>query len=60
MTSPVTFIQQTIGELHKVTWPTRTEAMRLTFVVIFVSIVVGIFIGGLDFGLTKLVETIIK
>ena len=60
MTNPVTFVQETVDELKKVTWPTRQEALRLTFVVIFVSIVVGLFIGALDLGLTKLFEAVVK
>jgi preprotein translocase subunit SecE len=44
----VKFIQETIAELKKVTWPTRHETLKLTVVVITISLIVGIFIGGLD------------
>lgn len=60
MIHPVTFLQQTQDELKKVTWPTRTEVIRLTVVIIIVSVVVGLFLGGLDFLLTKVTEIIIK
>jgi preprotein translocase subunit SecE len=46
--APVQFLQEVIGELKKVTWPTREETMKLTAVVIALSVIVGIFIGGLD------------
>lgn len=37
-----------MAELRKVTWPTRTETIRLTGTVIVISVLVGAFIGGLD------------
>jgi preprotein translocase SecE subunit len=60
MINPVTFLVQTQDELKKVTWPTQKEVIRLTATVIIVSIIVGVFLGGLDFLLTKLTEIIIK
>ncbi|MEK7605633.1 MAG: preprotein translocase subunit SecE [Patescibacteria group bacterium] len=60
MTTPVAFIQQTFDELKKVVWPTREQLVRLTFIVIFISVVVGLYIGGIDFILTKLTEVLIK
>jgi len=60
MTSPVAFLKEVQGELKKVVWPTREEVIRLTGVVILVSLVVGIFLGGLDFVFTKVTEVIIK
>jgi len=46
--APVQFINEVIAELKRVTWPTRDETMKLTVVVIAISILVGAFIGGLD------------
>lgn len=60
MVTPVGFFKETRDELKKVVWPTRTEVIRLTFVVITVSLVVGIFLGGLDFAFTKIMEMIVK
>ena len=40
--------QETVGELRKVSWPTRGEALGLTRVVIYVMIFFMIFLGGLD------------
>ena len=42
------FYRETIGELKKVSWPTRSEAKNLTIVVIIVMTVMAIFLGGLD------------
>ncbi len=46
--APARFIREVISELKKVTWPTREETVKLTVVVIIISILVGAFIGGLD------------
>ena len=43
------FFQETIGELRKVSWPTRREAFRLTWIVIGVIILMAAILGGLDF-----------
>ena len=42
------FFQETIGELRKVSWPSRREAIRLTEIVLIVIFVMAIFLGGLD------------
>ncbi|MCI0520402.1 MAG: preprotein translocase subunit SecE [Chloroflexi bacterium] len=44
-----TFFRETIGELKKVSWPTRQEAWKMTKVVLAVVVVVGILLGVLDF-----------
>ena len=51
--------RETIGELRKVNWPTRKEALRLTWIVIVVIVVMGSVLGLLDFGFTKLISLII-
>jgi preprotein translocase subunit SecE len=47
--------RETIGELHKVTWPTPHEAWRLTKIVLLVMAVMGGVLGSLDFLFTKLI-----
>ncbi len=59
-TTPVGFLRETRDELKKVVWPTRNEVIRLTTVVIIVSAIVGGYIGGIDFLLTKLLSVVIK
>lgn len=59
-TSPITFLKETQDELKKVVWPTKDEVVRLTGVVILVSLIVGLFLGGADFVFTKLMEIFIK
>ena len=57
---PVSFFRETRGELKKVVWPTRQETIRLTLVVIIISLIVGIFLGGLDFVFVKIIGIIVK
>jgi preprotein translocase subunit SecE len=45
-----------IGELRKVTWPSRSEVYHLTLVVIVVSIFFGIILGGADLAFSWFVE----
>jgi len=50
-TNPVQlYFRETIGELKKVSWPTRREALQLTGLVIVVMFVVGIILGVTDAG----------
>ncbi|HUW24201.1 MAG TPA: preprotein translocase subunit SecE [Patescibacteria group bacterium] len=57
--NPAKFFGEVKAELLKVTWPGREEVTRLTAVVIIISLVVGAFIGGLDFIFTKIIELIL-
>ena len=58
--APVQFIKEVITELKKVTWPTREETIKLTGMVIIMSVLVGAFIGGLDIILVKIVSIVLK
>ena len=51
--------RETLGELHKVVWPTPKEAWQLTKVVLLVMFAMGIVLGGLDFVFTKLIGLIL-
>lgn len=46
--NPAKFVREVVSELKKVTWPTREETLKLTAVVVAISVIVGAFIGGLD------------
>jgi preprotein translocase subunit SecE len=59
-TTPVTFLKETRDELKKVVWPSRDEVIRLTAVVIIISVIVGFYLGGLDYIFTKLITLILR
>ena len=52
------FIGDIIGELRKVTWPTRQEAIRLTIMVLIVCEVIGVILALLDYGFGRLVQDV--
>jgi len=55
----ITFFKEVKTEIKKVNWPTKKETLRYTLIVILVSIVTAIFLGGLDFALTTLLNKFI-
>lgn len=42
------FYRETVGELRKVSWPSRDEAMNLTMIVLVVLTGMAIFLGAID------------
>jgi len=54
------FITNVIGELKKVVWPTRQETIKLTTMVLVVSIVMGAILGLFDLGFAKLINLLVK
>jgi len=49
----VRYFNETIGELRKVTWPTRKDAISLTVIVLIVTFSMSAFLGLLDFIYTR-------
>lgn len=56
MTNPIQFIKEAQVELTKVVWPNKQTTLRITVSVVILCIITAIFLGSVDFGLTKLVE----
>jgi preprotein translocase subunit SecE len=50
------FIGEIIAELKKVTWLTRRETVYLTFLVLLVTIAIGLILGAFDYGFTRFVD----
>ena len=42
------YFSETAGELRKVSWPTRQEAVQLTILVLAVMVFMGVFLGLMD------------
>ena len=60
MNKATKFLKEVQAELKKVTWPTQEQALRLTGIVVGVSLVVGLYIGVLDYALAKIVGLIVR
>ncbi|TAN32259.1 preprotein translocase subunit SecE [bacterium] len=50
------FIRDVYDELRKVVWPTPGELYRYTLIVIFTVVVLGAFIGGVDYSLEQITK----
>ncbi|EKE12557.1 MAG: hypothetical protein ACD_13C00175G0004 [uncultured bacterium] len=59
MKSVVTFFSEVKSELSKVTWPKKNEVVKLTSIVFSVSIIVGLYVGGLDYLFTTVLTKLI-
>lgn len=57
--SILNYLQETRAELSHVNWPTRRQTVAFTLVVIGLSAVVGVLLGGFDFIYTSIIKTII-
>ncbi|MBM3945040.1 MAG: preprotein translocase subunit SecE [SAR202 cluster bacterium] len=54
------FFGEVFNELKRVTWPTREETFRLSIMVIIISAIIGVFLGLIDIGFSKLIDVIIQ
>jgi preprotein translocase subunit SecE len=54
------WFKETAGELRKVTWPTREEALALTRIVLIVTIIMSAILGILDFIFARLVGLLVN
>lgn len=52
------FVNDTVAELKKVIWLSRREIIYLTTIILIVVLLVGAFLGLLDFGFSKLIDGI--
>jgi preprotein translocase subunit SecE len=55
----VAFFRETNGELRKVSWPTRREAMQLTGLVILVMVFMGVILWLADIGAGRLLKLLL-
>ncbi len=53
------FLKEVKSEVKKINWPTKKEAIRDTLTVIGVSIAIAVFLGGIDFIVTALLNRFI-
>jgi preprotein translocase subunit SecE len=54
------FFREVLLEFRRVTWPSRTELVNSTVVVIVVTLVLAFFLGAVDIGLARVVERILR
>lgn len=54
------YLQDTAAEMKHVSWPTQTQAIVYTLLVIVVSTLVALFLGAFDYLFTQLLDLIIS
>ncbi len=55
-----TWVRDVRSELKKVVWPTREEALKLTIVVVVLSVIVGFFLGMVDAVFSAFITWLLK
>lgn len=60
MFNPITYVRESKLELDKVIWPTKNETIRLTVLVLGISMVVGAYVSGIDAIMTRLTEQFLR
>ena len=55
----IQFLREVKIELKKVTWPSRKQTMGSTLVVIILVMIISLFLGLVDFSLTKLIQVVL-
>lgn len=53
------FFREVRAEMSKVSWPTKTQLMRYTGVVLGISLVIALYLGGLDAAFSALLKSFI-
>ena len=56
----LSYFSEVKEELSKVVWPKAKDVVKLTLIVLLISLIVGSYIGLLDLGFVKLLELILK
>ncbi len=59
MTKAIDFVKQAIGELKKSTWLSRREVFWSTILVGIVVVLVAIYVGVIDWGLTGVLGKVV-
>lgn len=56
MNSLLNYLRSTRGELKHVSWPTQRQTVTYTLLVVLISVFTGVYLGVLDFALTKILS----
>ncbi len=60
MSAVIEYINAAVAELHQVRWPTRQQAVRLSVIVFVFCAISSIFFGGIDFGMSWVIQQILS
>lgn len=54
------YFQEVIRELKKVDWPNREQTIQQTALVLLVSLGIALYLGGVDYIFTRMLEFILQ
>jgi preprotein translocase subunit SecE len=54
------FLKEVRQEVRKVTWPTKAETIRYSAMVVVASLIVAMYLGGVDYVVASLIERFIR
>lgn len=54
------FFEESKVEIKKVVWPSRKETVATSIAVVVFTVVVALFLGVVDFGLSQLISVILS
>ena len=60
MKKVVTFLKEAKEELDKVTWPSREEVTKFTFVTVMTVVILSVFLWTVDSVLMKIIQVVMK
>ncbi|MEK9165291.1 MAG: preprotein translocase subunit SecE [Patescibacteria group bacterium] len=55
----INYLTSSKEELKKVVWPSRGETIQKTVLVVVISLAVSIYLGMLDYALTRVLEIVV-
>ena len=55
----VKYLREVYSEIHKVTWPTRIQTIKLTIIVLAVSVAISAYAFGLDLSFQFLIKKLL-
>ncbi len=58
--TPGEFVRQVRAEMAKVTWPTRSETLQTTVMVLIMTTILALFFLAVDFGLGRGVRLLLS
>ena len=54
------YFREVYMEGKRVTWPSRKDALKGTYVVLITTIIAAVFLGIVDVGLAKMIQTLLR
>jgi preprotein translocase subunit SecE len=54
------YFREVYTEAKRVTWPSRKDAIKGTYVVLITVVVAAIFLGIVDVGLAKVIQALLR